>query len=145
MNTKEIDQFIRGDRASCGIFQGVFSLDTLSDKLRLLICNTDTSSKPSSHWIAVVIDAKGRGECFDSFGRKPSALFEDYMNKNCTHWTFNARQLKSVVSSYCGFYCCFVPSDIEVSTWHASSKFSPETPVSTIQSCAASFVTMVPY
>jgi hypothetical protein len=32
MNTKEIDQFVRGDRASRGIFQGVFSVDTLPDK-----------------------------------------------------------------------------------------------------------------
>jgi hypothetical protein len=53
MNTKEIDQFIRGDKAGRGIFQGVFSVDTLPDKPRLLICNTDPSIKPGSHWIAI--------------------------------------------------------------------------------------------
>jgi hypothetical protein len=30
--------------------------------------------------IAIFIDTKRRGEYFDSFGRKPTALFEDYMN-----------------------------------------------------------------
>jgi hypothetical protein len=59
MNTKEIDQFVRGDRASRGIFQGVFSADTLPDKPRLLVCNTDPSSKPGSHWIVIFIDLKG--------------------------------------------------------------------------------------
>ena len=29
------------------------------------------------------------------------------MNKHCVDWLFNARQLQSVISSYCGFYCCF--------------------------------------
>jgi hypothetical protein len=65
------------------------------------------SSKPGSHWIVIFIDLKGRGEYFDSFGRKPTTLFENYLNKNCTRWIFNTRQLQSIVSSYCGFYCCF--------------------------------------
>jgi hypothetical protein len=107
MNTKEIDQFVRGDKASRGIFQGVFSVDTLADKPRLLVCNMDPSSKAGSHWIVIFTDSKGCGEYFDSFGRKPAALFEDYMNKNCARWIFNTRQLQSIVSSYCGFYCCF--------------------------------------
>jgi hypothetical protein len=107
MNTKEIDQFVRGDSASRGSFLGVFSVDTLPDKLRLLVCNTDPSSKPGSRWIAIFTDSKGCGEYFDSFGRKPTALFGNYMNKNCTRWIFNTRPLQSIVSSYCGFYCCF--------------------------------------
>jgi len=31
----------------------------------------------------------GRGEYFDSFGRRPSAEFERYMNRHCRYWTFN--------------------------------------------------------
>jgi hypothetical protein len=49
MNTKEIDQFVRGDKASRGIFQGVFNAYKLPDKPRLLVCNTDPSSKQGSH------------------------------------------------------------------------------------------------
>jgi hypothetical protein len=121
MNTKEIDQFVRGDKASPGIIQGVFSVDTLPDKPRLLVCNTDPSSKPGSHWIVIFTDSKGRGEYFDSIGRKPTALFENYMNKNCTRWIFNTRQLQSIVSSYCGFTAVSIAfSDVGVSTRLAS-------------------------
>jgi len=47
----------------------------------------------------------GTGEYFDSFGRPPSKPLERYMNRSCKNWTFNSRQLQSVVSSFCG-HCC---------------------------------------
>jgi hypothetical protein len=107
MNTTEIDRFVRRDRACREIFQGFFSIDTLSGKPRLLVCNTDPSNKPGKHCIAIFVDSKGRGEYFDSFGHKALNVFERYMNENCTRWIFNTKQLQSIVSSYCGFYCCF--------------------------------------
>jgi hypothetical protein len=103
METREIDRFVR---ENCrGIFQGVFSADTLPENPRLLVCNTDPSNRPGTHWIAICV-SNGRGEYFDSFGRKPPETFEHYMNENCTDWIFNTRQLQSIASSYCGFYCC---------------------------------------
>jgi hypothetical protein len=117
MNTKEIDQFVRGDRASRGIFQGVFSVDTLPDKPRLLVCNTDPSSKPGSHWIVIFIDFKGRGEYFDSFGRKPTTLFENYLNKNCTRWILtrdNYRVSSAVTAAFTAV--SIACSDVGVST-----------------------------
>ncbi len=107
MNTKDIDRFVRGDAACRGIFQGVFSIDTLPDTPHLLVCNTDPSNKPGKHWIAIFVDSVGRGEYFDSFGREPFGVFADYMNEHCTDWIYNTRQLQSIVSSFCGFYCCF--------------------------------------
>jgi hypothetical protein len=107
MNTRDIDRFIRADKPCREIFQGVFSIDTLPDKPRLLVCNTDPSNKPGKHWIAIFVDSKRRGEYFDSFGRKPAKAFENYMNEHCADWTFNAKQLQSIVSNCCGFYCCF--------------------------------------
>jgi hypothetical protein len=105
MNTREIDRFVR---SKCrGIFQGVYSADTLPSKPRLLISNTDPSNKPGTHWIAIFVDTNGRGEYFDSYGRKPSTLFENYMNDNCIDWIYNTKQLQSINSSYCGQYCCF--------------------------------------
>ena len=41
----------------------------------LLVCNTDPSNRPGSHWIAIYVE-DGRGEFFDSFGRRPNATFE---------------------------------------------------------------------
>ena len=42
----------------------------------------------------------GRGEYFDSFGRRPTANFERYLNRHCSSWTFNRRQLQSVISNF---------------------------------------------
>ena len=58
------------------------------------------------HWIVIHVDKNGRGEYFDSFGRAPNKHFESYMNKHCTIWTFNKKQLQSIISSFCGYYCC---------------------------------------
>lgn len=105
MNTTEIERFVR---SVCRHhhFQGVFSIDTLPETPHLLVANTDPSDKPGTHWIAINVDSQRRGEYFDSFGRKPPAIFEDYLNEHCISWSYNAKQLQSVVSSYCGFYCC---------------------------------------
>jgi hypothetical protein len=107
MDTREIEQFIYDNKLCRGIFQGVFSADTLPENPRLLICNTDPSNQPGTHWIAIYVDQNGHGEYFDSFGRKPSAVFEHYMKENCIDWIFNTKQLQSITSRYCGFYCCF--------------------------------------
>jgi hypothetical protein len=105
MNTREIDRFVRS--ACRGIFQGVYSIDTLPETPRLLVCNTDPSYKPGQHWVAIYVDSRRRGEYFDSPCRRPPGIIEDYMNRHCVDWIFNARQLQSAVSNCCGFYCCF--------------------------------------
>jgi len=49
-----------------------------------------------------------RGEYFDSFGRRPPAIVEAYMNANClNYWSFNERQLQSIASNVCGYYCVY--------------------------------------
>ena len=107
METDEVERFINGDRVCREMFQGVFSADTLPNRPRLVICNTDPSYKPGQHWIAIHVDGNGRGEFFDSFGRRPNQLFERYMNEHCISWVYNTRQLQSLISSFCGYYCIF--------------------------------------
>ena len=103
MNTDQIDRIL----SNIAKYQGVYSSDTLPDRPHLLVCNIDPSTKVGSHWVAIYVDEKtGRGEYFDSFGRPPQGVFKTYMNKHCIVWTFNNRQLQSVISSFCGFYCC---------------------------------------
>jgi hypothetical protein len=105
MNTRDIDRFVRG--ACRGVFQGVYSIDTLPETPRLLVCNTHPSYKPGQHWVAFYVDSRRRGEYFDSFGRISPAIIEHYIDRHCVDWLFNAKQLQSAVSKYCGFYCCF--------------------------------------
>jgi hypothetical protein len=102
MNTAYIERLLRNQPN----FQGVFSSDTLPTNPRLLVCNTDPASKPGEHWIAIYVDKNGRGEYFDSFGRPPNKHFERYMNSRCSVWTFNKKRLQSVISGFCGYYCC---------------------------------------
>ena len=85
-------------------FDGVFSVDTLPDNPRLLVVNTDPAHRPGQHRIAICTK-DGRREFFDSLGRRPSVDFERYMNRRCSTWIFNDRQLQSVTSKFCGHNC----------------------------------------
>ena len=88
---------------------GVFSIDTLPDRPHLLVCNTDPSHRPGRHWVTIYVQDE-RGEYFDSFGRRPNTYFERYLNRHCSYYFFNDKQLQSVVSQFCGHYCicyCF--------------------------------------
>ena len=105
MNGLQIERFVR--RFCRDKFQGVFSCDTLPPNPELLVCNTDPHDKPGTHWIVICVDKNGRGEYFDSFGMEPPTVFRDYMNKHCRNWTFNRIKLQSVLSRFCGHYCCF--------------------------------------
>jgi len=104
MNTEEIENALK--RKCVKDFDGVFSADTLPAKPRLLVVNTDPALSPGRHWVCMYVD-NGRGEYFDSFGQPPTANFERYLNRHCTSWTFNNKQLQSVISRFCGHYCIY--------------------------------------
>jgi len=105
MNTEEIDRTIR---RRVSRFDGVFSCDQLPPTPHLLVCNTDPSTRPGMHWIAIYVDDEGlHGEYFDSLGQPPSPVFEHYMNAHCREWIYNERQLQSVISRFCGHYCVY--------------------------------------
>jgi hypothetical protein len=67
MNTGQIELILRRNIDN---FDGVFSRDRLPDKPRLLVCNTDPSSRPGQHWIAIYVGEDGRGEYFDSLAAR---------------------------------------------------------------------------
>ena len=106
MNTYQIDRVIRQHVRR---FDGVFACDRLPTKPRLMVCNTDPSDMPGEHWIAIYVDDDGRyGEYFDPLGRAPTRIFERYMNEHCCEWIYNCKQLQSIASRFCGYYCaCF--------------------------------------
>jgi len=110
MNTVQIEKILK---KKCGDnFLGVFAKDALPLSLPpqrplLLVCNTDVKTRPGAHWISIYIGKDKTAEYFDSFGYIPEKEFEHFMNKHCTKWTFNSRQLQSLVSYFCGHYCIF--------------------------------------
>jgi hypothetical protein len=118
MNTDVIEVFLGSDAVCRRVFQGVFSSDILPPNPRLLVCNTDPSTRTGQHWFAIHVDENGRGEYLDSFGQSPNKVFEDYMNKRCYEWIFNNRQLQSITRSlpaFADFTAAFtVCLDVEV-------------------------------
>ena len=70
------------------------------------VCNTDDGDDLGEHWIALYLDADGRGDYFCSYGLPPRhAAFRTFMNKHCSEWTHNSKRLQSLLSNVCGQYC----------------------------------------
>jgi len=46
------------------------------------------------------------GEYFDSLGHPPNKTLERYMNVVCSSWTYNSRQLQSVLSAFVVIIAC---------------------------------------
>ena len=104
MNTLEINSLLKKYFS----FVGVFSRDTLPKiTCGTLIANTDPSTKPGEHWIAITINSDKTGEYFDSFGLPPiHDEFIKYLNNNCSFgWSYNNITLQSVTAQTCGHYC----------------------------------------
>jgi len=100
MNTHEIASLLR--RRCRGTFLGVYPRDRLPDRLPatrplLMVCNTDTHEKPGSHWIAIYIRINSTGEYFDSVNQPPVLTFTHYLDKHCSNWIKNSRQIQSTV------------------------------------------------
>ena len=105
MNSDVIDRVLR---KNCAIYRGVFACDELPDvstRPSVIVVNTDPANRPGRHWICIYFDGDGHGEIFDSFGLRPIRVFERYMDKHCVAWTFNKKQMQSLVSRFCGHYC----------------------------------------
>jgi hypothetical protein len=107
MNTGQLLCAINSDNILRQKVMGVFSCDTLPKYGATFIANTDPSTRPGTHWIACFVDERGRGEYFDSFGRKPDGPFASWLNKNTTGYIFNTEVLQSYTSAVCGFYCLY--------------------------------------
>ena len=100
-------------------FLGCFSQDML-DSLKIrslpasLIVNLDSCQQPGSHWIALIIRKKTL-EIFDSFGFNihkwprvlPSKLFNFLHRFALRRRVFISRDIQSVTSTLCGFYCIY--------------------------------------
>jgi len=89
MNTDEIERFLEANSVCRRVFQGVVSVNTLPNRPSLWVCNTDKSTKPGQHCIAIHVETDGRREYYDSFGHRPIKHFEAYINKQCIVWTFS--------------------------------------------------------
>ena len=94
--------------------KGVFSRDNLPGKVlqfpSAYICNTDYSTGPGIHWIAIRFNSPETCEFFDSFGQFPSKYgpeFCDFIDKNSKICVFNNVKLQGTNSDTCGYHVLY--------------------------------------
>ncbi len=88
-------------------FLGVFPKDLIPsfDSLKFpacLVSNTDPSSKPGTHWVALYLVSPTHIEFFDSYGLHPRA---NGFTFNVSE--YNRVQFQSISSNVCGQYCIY--------------------------------------
>ena len=91
-------------------YMGAFPCDRLPRVTKYpaaLILNTDPSTKPGEHWVAVYIDSKKCGIYFDPYGFEPLLdVFKQFLDNNCLNgWTYSSKLIQSIKSINCGRYC----------------------------------------
>ena len=83
MNTLQIERLLKKDWKTKNIFKKVCALDQLEKPTfpSAYVINSDPSSEPGEHWVAVYFDKRGRGEYFDRYGLPPTLVgLESYMD-----------------------------------------------------------------
>ncbi len=110
MNTIELINILFKDKFSRKLFCGVLPIDELENfKFRKpcsLIVNTDESSKPGEHWIALFITRNGSLEYFDSYGIKPfKKEIYQFIKKHQMKLIYNKKIIQNSLSINCGKFC----------------------------------------
>ena len=107
MYNNEIEKYFN----KCHHFIGVYPRDKLPKKVYKrqtgLIINTDKSTDPGEHWVAVALLNNNSGEYFDSFGLPPLlSEIREFLENNCDNgWIYNPVTLQHPLSTSCGKYC----------------------------------------
>ena len=111
MNTIQIEHILKRNLPS---FLGVYARNRLPRRLDKskapfsIVANTDPDNKNGQHWVAIYVDENNIGEYYDPFGFPPiHRAFENFMNSNCTQWTYNYVSVQHPTSTVCGQHCIF--------------------------------------
>lgn len=112
MNTKQIWNALSRNENTNNFFDGVFSIDTLKEikeKPKLIICNTDPSSKPGEHWVLFFFN-DNYVEFYDSYGNDISYYGTEFINfikKFVSLYELTNIQTQPDNTSLCGYYCLY--------------------------------------
>ena len=110
MDTVQIDRILKRHLKSSS-FLGVYARNRLPRRTPTafsLVANTDPDNRNGQHWVAIFVNEKGIGEYYDPFGFPPfHKAFLNFMDKNCTQWTYNYVTVQHPSSIVCGQHCIF--------------------------------------
>lgn len=114
MNSSDIVCIAKGHELLSKFFRGVFSPDTLPERVQAYpsayVCNTDPSHLPGSHWIVMWIDGFRTAEFFDSFGRLPEHYdirIKIFLNHNSKKINCNEIPIQKKNALTCGYHVLF--------------------------------------
>ena len=88
---------------------GVFPSDRLPKNIQPpcgFIVNTDPSTQPGTHWIAIFFSPE-TVEYFDSYGQKPSTTSISKWLLDYKPYWINKKRIQGPGSSVCGHYCTY--------------------------------------
>ena len=107
MNTKQLWNALTHNPETNFYFDGIFSADTLNSitqRPELIICNTDPSDKPGEHWVLFFFKGKSV-DFYDSLGRDINyygSLFLDFIKNFAHDYKQCIRRTQPIHSSLCG-------------------------------------------
>ena len=111
MNTLDLVSFARSDPAIASCFVGVLALDQLGARVdsypAAYIINTDKSTAPGEHWVALYFESEDVADYFDSYGLHPFGAIYDFAKANATDVYYNKKMIQSFTSKWCGAYCLY--------------------------------------
>ena len=111
MNTLQIKRLLKKDLKSKTIFKKVCALNQLEKPTfpSAYVINSDPSSEPGEHWVAVYFDKRGRREYFDSYVLSFTLVgLKSYMDAySSSAWVYNRKTSQAYFSSFYGHYCVY--------------------------------------
>ena len=110
MDTLQIERILKNDSCAKKIFKGVYPKDQLPtvEYPGSYVVNTDPSTSPGEHWVAMFFNNQRSAEFFDSYGLHPIVYgLTDFLDSHASSWTYNSKTLQSLISEVCGHYTVY--------------------------------------
>ena len=72
------------------------------------VVNTDPSTAPGEHWVAMFFNNPRSAEFFNSYGLHPIVYgLTDFLDSHSSSWDYNSKTLQSLISEVCGHYTVY--------------------------------------
>lgn len=109
MNSLEISKILKHHHKSRTSYVGCFPSDMIPLIKKYpasIVLNTDDSSSPGTHWVAIYCPNSYTVEYFDSYSMKPNENIAQFLSKFQKVVTSN-KPLQDVFSDVCGHFCIY--------------------------------------
>lgn len=109
MNSLQIDRILKNHYATRSNYHGCYAADELKSlKLNFpctVVVNTDVSTKPGKHWVAIYFVNSNSLEYFDSLSEEPNEQIAQFLSQFKV--IKNEKILQNLFSDACGQFCIY--------------------------------------